>query len=337
MAKTYDDLANMNPEDLFEDNSRKKEENESKVETAPHPEESKSPSESLAPANYLRIELDSVGKLDAPPELHFRNYTMEEVWELAEMTRENEQEVIVRVLNNLCFESFDCAFLHPKEVEYILLNITAKWWGSTINSMGYFRNPNLRNLEDLQDPSNISRIDLPIENIKTDIIPEGFQEPVEIDLGEEGIYHFRLPRMADYIRAARYTRNKYRAQDRRFSDFRMRLRKEEKNPGTQDIDLDLEREYEEHQKNKRRDEILSRQAQQITAVGGHETPEDIDQKLEVLKTQVPATAWIAFRRVEKANMFGVNPNVTFFDEQSGEPISRRFQFRFLDFIPSLVT
>ncbi len=328
----YDQYSNMEQEQLFEDNSKPKPQSDDEVAKDVDEE-----TQTSAPASYIKVQFDSLGKLSAPPILHFRNYTMEEAIEMADMTRENETEVIVRILNNLVYEDFDCGLLHPKEAEYALLSIYAKWWNNVIDGMPYFKDVTITDPEQLRNKSNVGRAVLPIENIETAPIKSDFEEPIEIDLGEQGKYGFILPRMNMYIRARNFVRRKYRNLDRFYSDFRMKLHKEEKNPGAADIDPEMEDEYREHERQKQKDELRVQQALHIQYVNGEELEDNIETRLKALKEDVPATAWKAFRAVEKENMFGVKPDVSFFEEQSGEFLTRRFRFRLLDYLPSMDT
>lgn len=327
--RDYEALQNLDQNSIFEDNTVPKAEKD--AEAAKEVDEDSS---SAAPSTYVRIDLDSVGKLSAPATLHFRNYSMEEVIELASITAENQNEVIVRVLNNLVWEDFDCSSLHYKEVEQILLSIHARWWSNTIESMPYYKNTSLP-ADERRDRSNIGYAVLPIQNIKTKPIDEGFSEPIEVKDSDGKKYGFTLPRMSTYITTKKFLKRKYKAQDRYFSDFKAVLRKEQRNPGSQDIDPDMEEEYEEYEANKRKDYLRVQQALQIYSVHGKLMGDSLEQKIYALQNSIPADAWRAYRSVEKHSTFGVQPDVTFYDEQSEDHLTRRFSFRLLDFIPTL--
>ena len=89
------------------------------------------------PYGYIEIEYDTLGKLGNPKSLHFRNYSMEEALEMATSNNEDLLFTIVKCLNNMVYEDFDCANFHEKELELTLLNLYFKFWGREIKSIPY--------------------------------------------------------------------------------------------------------------------------------------------------------------------------------------------------------
>jgi hypothetical protein len=288
--------------------------------------------ESKAPSNYYPIKLDSLGKLDAPKIVHVRGYTMEEILELGEMNDDNEFEVIANMLNNMVYEDFDAYDFHIDEVKEILLSIYAKDWSKEIEGFKYYVD------EDLPEPQlnrkeNISVATIPIANIETQPIHEEFKEPINIPFNDK-TYHFRLPRIRTTVNAKDYTEKKFFAEERQFSDIRMRVFQNQAQGLEEAEGLNSEdvRAYRDFLSRRAKTRAKAFEAQLVIGVDEHMF-ETLEESMEEL---VPLTVWETFSYVRKnyAN-FGIQNEVKFQCSVTHQSITRRFQFRPLTFLPTI--
>lgn len=294
------------------------------------------------PSNYIKIKLSSCGKLSAPPILHFRNYTMSETIELASLDMDNYDRSMIAVLNSMVFEDFDCGNLHKAEVVEILLNIHAAFWGDVLE------NPRLRYYvdESLEDPeknhkSNISVATIPIKNIKTKEIMERFKEPFYLESPDKKIkVGFKFPRLKNSIIANRYIDTMFAAEEKKFGEIKYALEWNRKNPERpRFVDWSQLKPFEEYRKKRAKHLLKVYQTQLVHSINGKvydcTKAEDIKLLLDALNT-IAAPIWEnCTKKLKNELHFGVNPEVEFECSITHKKITRRFEFRELDFIPSV--
>ena len=92
---------------------------------------------SIVSSQYIKIKLDSLGRLDAPPILHVKNYTMEDALELSLASEEDSLEATVLVLNRMIKEDFDVSLLQENELKQILLTVYANFWSNELKDFPY--------------------------------------------------------------------------------------------------------------------------------------------------------------------------------------------------------
>ncbi len=165
------------------------------------------------PNEYIPITLPTLGKLSAPKVLHFRDYTMSDALELNVLDEDERLKALVTVLNNMCYEKFDCSQLHINELMVVLYTIHATFISNRIEKEYYIDDmlPDGKEEGQLQHPDNISSVDLFINkfDIKTiDEDEEGnklkleFKEPFSfIDDITKNKLTFRLSRVEDLLLA----------------------------------------------------------------------------------------------------------------------------------------
>lgn len=285
-----------------------------------------------APANYYKIKLDSLGKLDAPEVVHVRGYTMEEILELGELNEDNEFEVVARMLNNMLYEDFDAFDFHIDEVKEILLNIYAKDWSKEIEGFRYYVDDTLPEPQ-LNRKENISVATIPISNIGTKTIHEEFKEPITIPFNEKN-YKFKLPRIRTTVNAKDYTEKKFFAEERQLSDLRMKIFQNQAQGLAEDEGLSSEdvKAYRDFLSRRAKTRAKAFEAQLVIGIDDH-TFETLEEAMEEL---VPLTVWETYSYVRKnyAN-FGIQNEVKFSCSVNHNPITRRFQFRPTTFIPTI--
>ena len=284
--------------------------------------------------DYVPVKLDSIGKLSSPAILHFRNYTMEEALRLAEANEENIAETIIQCLNEMVWEDFDCGLLHVEELKEVMLYIYGSFWDTKLEGFRYFVN------EELEEPAlsakeNVSIATIPISSIKTTPLPEEFKEPISITMQGKTV-KFLLPRIQNSFVAQEFIKQKYAADLRKFSNLEGILRYNESVPSEKhkNVDTDEYNNYRQFVSKKSKDLVRAYEAQLLYGVDDY-VFEEIADRMEALKS-IPLSYWKIYHKVVEENCrFGVEEEVAFECSVTHKPVTRRFQFRLLDFIPSL--
>ena len=286
-----------------------------KVENAP-----------VIPSGYITVKLSSLGKLGFPAIVHVRDYKFDEALLMAEMNENNTSEVLSQILNNVIFEDVDIKKAHRQDVLEILLNIYVTWYSPTIESMRYYINPDLEG-EKLTAKENISVATIPICNIKTTPISDDVKVPFTIKRKdfEAG---FVLAKLENEITAIKFVEEKYAKQDQENQELKKKI--ESKNYTTAEFS-----EYHKYVSNKGKDFLKVMQSMLIDSLNGKKL-ETLEEKMEAVD-EIPLNMWTVYNNTLKSKFnFGVNPEVEFECSVTHKPITRRFQFREIYFIPTMV-
>jgi len=280
------------------------------------------------PFGYLPVKLDSLGKLSAPKILHFRNYSMEEVLELSAIKEENYIEALVKCLNNMIYEKdFDCADLHEKELEIVMMSIYNCFWSKQLQGHTYYLDDTLEDLELKNNEKNVGIAILNISDIKTSTIIKEFKEPIKIEIDGK-VVKFLLPRIKDIIIAKEFVNKKYFEIERELSDVKSAIEKK-----SSSVSFENAQKFDKMQTNKSLDLLKVCQASIIYGID-NVIFNTLEEKIKVFP-DISLNYWQEYQKVvdEKLN-FGINPEVTFFSTELGKQITRRFSFQSMDFIPS---
>ncbi len=273
------------------------------------------------PNNYLPVKLSSIGKLNAPAIIYVRNYTGEDILDMSMITEDNALDTIVKVLNNMVFGGFDCSYLHQKEIEEILLNILINFWNSQIDCTYPYTEEELDTCPDKEKVKRIRKgdeslnITLTVDNLKTTSLLKEFEEPINITLQNETV-QFVLPRVRNILIAKDYVEKKYAQEDSQYETD------------------DQSSEREEYLRNRNKDFLLVQQAQ-LLRKHNSKVLNTLDEQIKCFK-ELSINFWKAYNQtVEEKLDFGVNHDIEVVSPLTDKKITRRFQFRFLDFVPSL--
>jgi len=293
------------------------------------------------PSGHICIKLDSIGKLNTPLELHFRNYNMDELYDLADTSQEAYLEILMNCLNKMVYEDFDCKNLHEEDLKKILFGIYAKWWSKKLEGYTYYYDINKIEPKEGENRNDvIGEAIIPIKNIKTKPLGKKVKIPINIKIDNKTV-KFTLPIMGMFIEAQKYLYDLYAFEERSFSDFKpqyieyTKLMEEKKFKEAQSLDIDhkVREEYEKFY-NKKADTLFRLMEAQLLVGINDENYNTIEQKLEAVKT-VEGHYWKAFKEVKEKNCeFGINPEVEFMCNKAEKLIKRRFLFQFMDFIPT---
>lgn len=290
------------------------------------------------PMGFVPVTFSTKDKL-GPEVLHFRNYSMEELYELASATEDAINEILVnRVLKAMCFEKYDLSLLHPDLISEIMMTIFANFWGSKIKKPFY---KNL-DLEDLDIEENIGYYDLEIKTLKLKTIDEKVKVPFTIidDITQKKI-KFILPKIKHGFITEKFVKEKYREKESEFYVLSKKIESRQKllskklfeEASKVKITTEEEEEFENFNKNKLTDYLKITQSQLIHSVDGV-VLETIEDKIKAFENDVDTATWKRFgETVEKYFDFGFPKEFTF--KLGDETITRRFSFRLTEFVPSM--
>lgn len=297
--------------------------------------------EKSIPVGYVAIPLDSLGKLSAPNELHFRDYSMEEVMELASTTDDMDNlGAVVRVLNNMVFEDFDCGDFTHEELMEVLLNLQGIFYDSNIE-----RRVIIDENGDVKDIANYTYASIPLSAIQTNCIAEEFKEPfilTDSKIGKK--YSFRLPRVKDKLNAEEFLKKKYSREIRGFSEIYYEIQKIEsikdletrqaKMKELEDERLEEVNALRKYLMDKAKLLLILTQGLSLVAIDGKELDYGNCEELLELIPLVSRRVWQEYGKITEKYTFGLDPEVTFFLPEAQKEVTRRLAFQPLAFLPN---
>lgn len=303
-------------------------------QTTQPPQTAPEPKIEAVPDRYIPVNFCTLGKLSAPETLHFRNYTLEEASELSAMREEDYLSKLIVILNRMVWEDFDCANLHEEELKEIMLNLRYNFWGKTLENLPYYIDETLRG-DAKEAKDNIGFASVPIEDIARRVqnVSDEFSEPIGVTTPEGAIARFRLPRITDELMALQFVNDKYKEQERKYANVKLKMRMTRRSEAEDVKNPEQFLEYLDLLEAKEQEFYKVRALQRLLSVDGKEYS-TISEKMQAAQ-DVDLTVWNDLYRVDRSLSFGVSSEVSFYEETSGKTITRRFEFRPLDFIPDM--
>lgn len=291
------------------------------------------------PSGFVPVTFLSEDKL-GPSVLHFRNYSMGEMLELASATEDNLLDVLTtRILNNICFEKYDCSKLHIENIKEIMLTIHVNFWGRVLKNKAFYKDLNAENMD---AEENIGYVDIDIQNLKANKIDPKFKVPFTIvDSITNKKVKFVLPTVEHVLIADKFIKEKYYIQEdqlkraRSLIDTKQKLEDKQLFDKASEINVTQEdfQKVEDLERQKGMDYLKVIQSQLIHGVDG-KVCETVEDKLKAFHEDVDSTSWMRYAEaVKKYATFGYNDEYTF--KYGEENMTRRFSFRLLDLIPSM--
>jgi len=288
------------------------------------------------PIGYIPVNFACGNKLNVSV-LHFRNYTMEELLELASSTEENQFNVLIKkVLNKMVFEKFDCSELHAEQVKQVLFTIYLNFWNKSLFKVPYYKE---------EGKDEIAYTDIDITALDVIDINEKFKEPFTV-VGDSGLtVKFILPRVKHIFLTDAFIKEYYKEQEAKFTRIKKvkaLVEKMEKSDDESvhnkiaDINITPEEEesYNEFITEKGKMYLCVLESQLIHSINGVEI-NTIEEKIEAFKSKIDISFWFDYKDiVQDYGTFGISDKYTFTNE-SGEKITRGFSFRLTDFIPAV--
>ncbi len=282
----------------------------------------------LIPYGYIEVKLDSLGKLDAPSILHFRNYSMEEILELSPVIgNENKYlECLVKCLNKMVYEKFDCSLLHVNEMEEVMMYIFSTFWSRELEGHPYYKDESLPE-DKINKKENILFTNIIISELGTKTLPKDFKEPIKININDD-IVKFKLPRIKDTLIAKEYVNRKYFDEERELSDIKSAIEKKEK------VSYEDKEKYDILQENKGKDFLKVYSASYLYG-RNKKIFKSIDEKIEEFPN-IPFKYWQEYEKlVREKCIFGIEQDYKFFSTEMKQEVTRRFRFQSMDFIPTM--
>ena len=279
----------------------------------------------INPEYEVEIKLSSCGKLGLPAVLHAKDYSFDDTLLFAKATQQNESAIVLKLIKNLVYEDIDISKITRQDAVEILMAIQGTFYTNYIDGKQYYIDESLEG-DALTDKENISTATIPINDIQTIPIKDNITVPIKISNNKlEALFDY--PRLIHDTRAKEYVINKFAKQDNEYSSLMQARAKKE---ATRE-QLKTLKDYET-EKNLEYVRVIT--SQQIISYNG-ETPKNIDEQLLLMK-KMPVSVLTLLANILKVNFnFGVQPEVTFIDNETQEKITRRFNFRYSDFIPSM--
>lgn len=278
-------------------------------------------SEKSIPPEYFKIKLTSVEKFDAPSELHFRNYTMNDMITLDSVRPEDYKKTLINILTKMNYEKFDCMDLTEEEYIEILFTIYGRWNKNIISNVPSY-------IVDLNGDitGKKENVHVDIKKIKTRVIDKKFAEPFKITHNKES-YIFRLPRLRDYIFAQNIVEDKYKYEKRCFSNY-----------FSENIDDNTKEYYDKQEELENLLKKISKEASSI-ALGcclvGKDSELDHEEKIK-LAGNIDPQFFAKYAKIRKQyTNYGVDPIVKVFNTGKGKFEKRRCLFREDQFITNL--
>jgi len=292
---------------------------------------------------YLSIPLDSMGKLGVPKELHFRDYTIDEIYELSVSTVQDNLEVLIGCFNKMVKEDYDCKGLHYKDVITIMLTVHNTWWGQSLTKKMYI-DPDIEDYDLLNDKANIMTEDIPISCFKTAPLKDEFKNPFTVSIIQnktETTVTCILPTVGNMIDAEAYVKDTFFEQERKLSDLLGKVEaiqqissyEEKAKASRTKLTADELKQYRNYQKDLDKARKMYMQACCFTKINDEEYL-TIEDRIEHLP-EIPLQIWQRYNQVISDYDFGVDDEVTFDSVTLKNPVTRRLGFRLVELIPNM--
>ena len=286
----------------------------------------------------VEVRFCTGGRLSAPPVLHFRDYTLQASQALADIpTTRDHLPIIVKILNSMVVEDFDCGLLHQEEAKEVLLNVYGKWWGNKLSGFRYLLNPDLEG-EALLAKENISYADIPLSALEVVPLDPSIKEPINIVVNGITV-RFVFPRIRNTGIVTDLLNEKFAVEEQRFYKIKQMV---DYNLKQTDIELKKElnlhevNEYKEYLAEKTRMRLLYIRAQEICGVED-QIFETLDERIQALTedSRISLRHWHKYYDfLEGKGKFGLEEEVEFYSDILEERIRRPFLFYTWNFIPT---
>lgn len=277
------------------------------------------------PEYEVTVKLSSVGKLGLPAVLHVRDYSFDDTLIFAKANSENESAIVLELIKNIVYEDIDISKVTKQDVLEILMAVQGTFYSGVIDGKQYFIDETLTG-EALTAKENISTATININDIKTLPLDKEVTVPINISNNKFAVL-FDYPRLIHDVKAKEYIEEKFAARENELSTLIQKVR--------QGIASDAETaQVKQFNFDKNTEYMRVLTALQILSFNGKEV-NSIEDKLELMH-KLPVSVFTLLTKIFSLRFnFGVQDEVTFIDNETEKPITRRFDFRYIDFIPAL--
>jgi len=297
----------------------------------------------IIPKGYVPINLSSAGKLSAPAKIHVRNYNGQDALDLAMATEDDILETLLNVLIGMIYEDVEPNDLHEYDIEEIMLNIFFNFWSSALEYPYTAMDDEFEGIDEirtarLKKAEEKLIITLTSGQIKTKNLKKEFVEPIVI-INDEITYEFTLPRIGHTLTAQELTEDKFVDEEDFFNETSQKLIHNEtviENGGGDLLKVapSEKRKFLKYQAKRMKYFTSLIQSNLIKSVDGQELINVEDKRNAYLIA--PLTVWEKLNKEIKKNaQFGIEHTIKVKSPLTGKDVDRRFQFRFMDFLPPL--
>lgn len=296
-----------------------------------------------APKGYVPINLSSAGKLSAPAKIHVRNYNGQDALDLSMATEDDMLETLVDVLVGMIHEDVQPMDLHEFDIEEIMLNVYYNFWSSVLEYPYIPLEDEYENIDEvraarLKNADEKLIISLNADQIKTKNLKKEFVEPMIIEENEDK-YEFILPRIGHALLAKELTEDKFIDEEDLFSEISQNLIHNQSIETTGNGKLIKvgsadKRKFTKYQAKRMKYFTSLVQCQLIKSVDGKELVGIEEKRAAYLIA--PLTVWEKLNKeIKEKAQFGIEHKIKVSSPLTGKEVERRFQFRFMDFLPSM--
>jgi len=287
----------------------------------------------------VEVRFCTGGRLSAPPILHFRDYSMLASQELAELpSAKDHLPVIIRILNSMVVEDFDCGLLHMEEAKEALINVYGKWWGNHLTGFRYLLNPDFEDREKLLAKENISIADIPLSALEIDPLDPAIKEPINIKV--HGItVKFIYPRIRNSGIVDDMLKIKFAIQEQQFHKLKQILEYNAKQSDPElkkEVNLQESEAYEKYLAERAKWRLIYMRAQEICGIDDV-VLETMDDRIKALTegSKISVRHWQLFTEfLESKGKFGLKNEAEFYSDILNQKVRRPFLFYTWSFIPS---
>jgi hypothetical protein len=287
----------------------------------------------------VEVKFCTGGRLSAPPILHFRDYSMLASQELADLPAAKDHlPVIIRILNSMVVEDFDCGLLHLEEAKEALINVYGKWWGNHLTGFRYLLNPDLEEKDELLAKENISIADIPLSALEVTPLDPEVKEPICIRVHKVTV-KFIYPRIRNSGIVEDLLKTKFAVQEQQFHKLKQVLdynSKQSDPSNKKEIDLKEAEDYEEYLAERAKWRLIFMRAQEICGIDD-DVLETMDDRITALtkNTKISVRHWQQYTEfLEGKGKFGLKNEAEFYSDILNQKVKRPFLFYTWSFIPS---
>lgn len=287
----------------------------------------------------VEVRFCTGGRLSAPPVLHFRDYSMLASQELSELPASTDHlPNIIKILNSMVVENFDCGLLHLEEAKEALLNVYSKWWGSHLSGFRYLINQDLENQDALLAKENISTADIPLSALEIAPLDPEVREPINIK--SRGItVKFIYPRIRNSGIVDDLLKMKFAVQEQQFHRLKQILayNSNQNDPeAKKPVDLQEAEAYEDYLAERAKWRLIYMRAQEICGID-NVVLETMDDRIKALTedTKISVRHWQQYTEfLEGKGKFGLKNEAEFYSDILNQKVRRPFLFYTWNLIPS---
>jgi hypothetical protein len=289
--------------------------------------------------SMVEVRFCTGGRLSAPAILHFRDYSMLASQELAELPiTADHLPSIIKILNSMVVEDFDCGTLHMEEAKEALINVYGKWWGNNLTGFRYLLDTGLKEKEKLLAPENISVADIPLSSLNIIPLDPDIKEPINITVHGVTV-KFVYPRIRNSGIVDNMIKAKFAVEEQQFHRIKQILdynAKQTDPESKKDIDLEEAKKYDDYLAEKAKWRLIFMRAQEICGIDDR-VLETLDDRIKVLTEEriITVRHWRKYTDfLSGKGKFGLQDEAEFYSDILNQKVTRPFLFRTWNLIPT---